>query len=1046
MQFDIESIRFRGEPAYAEILRKMPGVEAISAKVSTDSTHIRRMLLANRLSIPESATPDIYRLARTLAQRLGIDAPVELYQAASAENALIHFSAAPLLLEIRAHLPALLDEGALTALLGREIGHYLAHGASNPHHLPSLAATLILQGKETSKECVIAAQKLAMAQEITADRVSLIACADLDAVLRLELASATGLTTSALADDTALYLTHCKSLMETALATTAADNAYPEHSLRAWALWLFSETDVYQQLSGHGAGSRKLVELDAFLLQALGKPGLDFGVPITLEDPPDVAQAAALAVCALIASADGEAREAEILIIERVFSPLTRNWRHCLAPESALAELQRLAPLVLAGGERLQRAIFSLVAHVLTTHGECSADKAETLVAIGNALACRKIFLDLLPPLFARFDLKLEEILARPERDIPMPPRKPEADAALNIYLQDALQRGGSVSSLRWLLRMLGAQHATPERIERLNRLAKANGLTIEPAPDQHLDMLCQLRPLPGKAVPVISSPDAPPAGSGPNSERLRQALTRLRDRLIASDEHSPVIRLYACRPGRAIDLSELENVSPGLAGRALASLRDGKHTRLFDAAETETDYDAFQLARSLTILAREQRARLEETGVNDLCLGYPFLTGLAGGHPVRAPLILYPVNIERSIRNGVFSLNIPANSAPVANQSLLRLIFQRKGRAYPDDLAEKADELAAAGPEALLGELALTDVDAANGQNGRLIPFADRRDELTGRSDERLEIETCAVLGLFPQSSSYLLQDYEELLEALKNGMPPENQLAGVWELLPQDLRAALSFTDMPAGRNMPMGMPVLPASLADPAQRAVLEATRISPALVVEGAPGTGKSQIIVNLVADALARGEKVAVLCEKRAALDVAAQRLEDLGLRHFLAVAHDANTDRHALYQQFVARLENAAPNALILPRNTATDEIDRLTQRLEQRAALTRVTLPEHGRANEDAFVMTMGQLHTYAAGLSVPPPCLEERLYTLTPARMDALATQIASIFSQADLWRNDSIWQPPANMPNAVRVSFSHFDNEKANAFLKYLITARN
>ncbi|MDR3158979.1 MAG: DUF4011 domain-containing protein, partial [Zoogloeaceae bacterium] len=1042
MQFDIESIRFRGESGYAGVLRKMSGIEALAAKVPADSTRIRRTLMAERLLLSKRMAPNAYQVARALSKRFGLDAPVEIYQAAGAENALLPLSVAPLLLEMRGHLSALLDDDALAALLGREIGHYLAHGANNPYRIPSLAAALILQGDETQKERLTAARQLAMAQEITADRLGLIACSGLEAVLRLELASATGLPTDTLTDmDTAIHLAQTKALMETALATTDPDNTYPEHSLRTWALWLFSETDAYQQLSGRGPGSRKLAELDALLMQALGKFGAVLGVPVRLEDPPETTQAVALAASVLIASADGELADAKIQVIERVFAPLAHDWRRYLTPDSALAEFQRLAPALLASGAQAQRALFSLVAHVLAIDGECSVGGAETLVAIGDALDCRKLLFELLPPILARFDLSLEEVLARPGRSLPMPPHKAKAEDALNVHLQNALRRGGGMSSLRHLLQLLGLQHAAPEGVERLIRAVQANDLAIEPAPNRRLDTLHRLVPLPGKSLPAIELPKAPPAGSGSNNLRLAQALTRLRERLIASDERNPILCLHVCRPGRAIDLHELENISAGLAGRALALLRDGKHARLFDAVEAEAGDGTRRLAKSLLQLAREHLSQREDTGVSDLYLGYPFLTGLVGGYPLRAPLILHPVDIERGVRNGVFGLNIPAHGAPVANQSLLRLVFQRKGRLYPDELAEKADELAAAGAKALLDELALTDVGVED-DGKRLLPFADRREEFSQRQDERLEIEECAVLGLFPQSCSCLLQDYDELLKALDNGMPPENLLAGVWELLPQDLKVALSFTDMPSGRTLPMGMPAPPILPADPAQRAALETTRVAPALVVEGPPGTGKSQVIVNLVADALARGEKVAVLCEKRAALDVVAQRLEDLGLRHLLAVVHDARADRHALYQQLAARLENAAPNAIVLPKNTATDEINRLTQRLNQRAALTRMTLPEH--ASEDAPTMTLGALHTYAAGLSVPLPCTDERLYTLTPARMDALATQIADIFPQANIWRSGSIWRPPAAMPSAARVSFAHFDNDKANAFLKYLITA--
>ncbi|MDR0735739.1 MAG: DUF4011 domain-containing protein [Zoogloeaceae bacterium] len=1022
----------------------MPGIESLAAKVSTDSARIRRALMADRRLFARRMTPNLYRVAQALCQRFGIRAPVEIYQASGAENAFLHLSVAPLLLEIRGHLPALLDDDALAALLGREIGHFLAHGARNPQRVASLAAALILQDKEAPEERIVAARQLAMAQEITADRLGLIACSGLEAVLRMELTAATGLPADTLVNgDTAIHLAQTRAMMETALATTEPGNAYPEHSLRAWALWLFSETDAYRQLSGRGPGSRKLAELDALLMQALGKFGADLGAPIRLEDPPDMTQAAALAACVLAASADGELQDAKIQVIERVFSPLVHNWRRYLAPESALVEFQRLAPLICADGIKAQCSLFSLVAHVLLLDGECNVGNAGTLVAIGDALGCRKLLHELLPPILARFDLSLEAILAQPGHGISLPPRK--AEDALNVYLQNVLRHGGGLSSLRRLLQLLGLPHAAPEDIERLKRIVLANDLAIEPAPDRRLDALYRLVPLPGKALSAIELPEAPPAGNGPNNVRLRQALTRLRERLASSDARNPALCLHICRPGRAIDLNELESIASGLAGRTLALLRDGKPARLFDAEEAEENDNTRRLAKSLLLLAREHLRQREDAGVNNLYLGYPFLGGRTGGQPLRAPLILYPVSIERDAKNGVVSLAIPANGAPVANQSLLRLVFQRKGRHYPDELAEKADELAAAGPKALLDELVLPDVDATD-KGERLRSFADRREEFSQWQDEHLEIEECAVLGLFSQPCSHLVRDYDELLEALNGGMPPENLLAGVWELLPRDLRAALSFTDMPPGNNMPMGIPVLPALPADPAQRAALEMTRAVPALVVEGPPGTGKSQVIANLVADALARGEKVAVLCEKRAALDVVAQRLEDAGIRHLLAVAHDVREDRHALYRQFAARLENAAPNAIVLPRNTATDEIGRLLQRLNQRAALTRMTLPEHGQADEDALPMTLGALHTYAAGLNVPLPCMDERLYTLTPARMNTLAAQIASIFPQADLWANGSIWRSPAAMPSATRLSFAHFDNDKANAFLKYLVIARN
>ena len=55
----------------------------------------------------------------------------------------------------------------------------------------------------------------------------------------------------------------------------------------------------------------------------------------------------------------------------------------------------------------------------------------------------------------------------------------------------------------------------------------------------------------------------------------------------------------------------------------------------------------------------------------------------------------------------------------------------------------------------------------------------------------------------------------------------------------------------------------------------------------LALEGPPGTGKSQTIVNIIANAIVEGKKVLFVAEKRAALEVVRSRLETLGLAEFV---------------------------------------------------------------------------------------------------------------------------------------------------------------
>ena len=68
-----------------------------------------------------------------------------------------------------------------------------------------------------------------------------------------------------------------------------------------------------------------------------------------------------------------------------------------------------------------------------------------------------------------------------------------------------------------------------------------------------------------------------------------------------------------------------------------------------------------------------------------------------------------------------------------------------------------------------------------------------------------------------------------------------------------------------------------------ADSSQMEVIEVIKQSNNLVVEGPPGTGKSQTIVNLIAELMAQNKSVLFVSEKMAALEVVKSRLDSIGL-------------------------------------------------------------------------------------------------------------------------------------------------------------------
>ena len=92
-----------------------------------------------------------------------------------------------------------------------------------------------------------------------------------------------------------------------------------------------------------------------------------------------------------------------------------------------------------------------------------------------------------------------------------------------------------------------------------------------------------------------------------------------------------------------------------------------------------------------------------------------------------------------------------------------------------------------------------------------------------------------------------------------------------------------------------------------ADSSQHSALIHALRGQNLVIEGPPGTGKSQTITNLIAAALAKGKTVLFVAEKLAALEVVRRRLDDAGLGIFCLEVHSHKTKKGALLNDLAQR-------------------------------------------------------------------------------------------------------------------------------------------
>lgn len=81
-----------------------------------------------------------------------------------------------------------------------------------------------------------------------------------------------------------------------------------------------------------------------------------------------------------------------------------------------------------------------------------------------------------------------------------------------------------------------------------------------------------------------------------------------------------------------------------------------------------------------------------------------------------------------------------------------------------------------------------------------------------------------------------------------------------------------------------------------ADSSQQQAIEVAKKNHNLIIEGPPGTGKSQTITNIIAELLAQGKKVLFVSQKQAALEVVYNKLKEAGLSEFCLSLHK-NTNK-----------------------------------------------------------------------------------------------------------------------------------------------------
>jgi very-short-patch-repair endonuclease/DNA polymerase III delta prime subunit len=412
------------------------------------------------------------------------------------------------------------------------------------------------------------------------------------------------------------------------------------------------------------------------------------------------------------------------------------------------------------------------------------------------------------------------------------------------------------------------------------------------------------------------STPSAPSATDPPwDTGRIRRQLRRWQERLLDLSKANPLLGLNRSR------VSRLQVVEPPIETvfRELVvtegSLRMPRVVKIGRATETDTEEEsaggepearyriepgdvAFQgspieLHRKLRRIYDNARTSLEERGVTTLHLSFGVLRwdDPQLGESI-SPLWLVPCELESFGPSAPMKLSAADDEMQV-NPALELYLRERHRVALP----ELSDD---------------PDVEA-------LAAFFE---ELRRRVREHTwTVEAEVWLATYSFESLVLYQD----LKALAGVAERNRIIAALARATPLGEASESLGEEALDTAATPAQVPV-PVLLTDSSQLKSLTATRAGKHLVVHGPPGTGKSQTISNLIADAIGQGKTVLFVSAKMAALDVVYRRLARLGLGRFCLEAHSTKAGKAKIIDELRRTLAAAeqAPGS------------DRLDEHLEE--------------------------------------------------------------------------------------------------------------
>jgi very-short-patch-repair endonuclease len=318
---------------------------------------------------------------------------------------------------------------------------------------------------------------------------------------------------------------------------------------------------------------------------------------------------------------------------------------------------------------------------------------------------------------------------------------------------------------------------------------------------------------------------------------------------------------------------------------KMLAKLLQGDEVPLKKLFPDETAMA--QAAASADTLFRKQKESLEEFSIPIAYLAIGFAgwqvedkgTGSTSKR-INSPILMAPIQLEKG-SNGRDGFKVQIVEEPQLNSVLLHALRTVGISLNEDSITTELREV--------------SDIDVV------IDAFKNEASGLTG-----LEVRPSMVIGPFSYQKQAMVNDLEDLQVLAKSDLV---------SALAND-QSAIEKVRTQTGSVEPSDPDYTPVEAeylvldADSSQSFVVNAAIAGRNLVVEGPPGTGKSQTIANVIACLVADKKTVLFVAQKRAAIEAVLHRLDTVQLSPLLLDAFLAGAGRRFISSELAKAFDN----------------------------------------------------------------------------------------------------------------------------------------